>query len=600
VAFLGDTSLRIDEVSTSFIARLPAGEILARWGGMPVLYLTTKFFLGAWDHPLALLLPSVLEGILGVAAVILLGAALAGAEAGLLAGALTALSPLAIYYSRDARFYPLFMLLSTLATLFLVRGLETRCRRWWVLFTLTSFLNLANQAAAALVLAGHCLAGSLTLLGGRPRSREEWREAARGLRPLAFAALLAGSAWLLLFLAPLGSMDGGRFWQKKFLPARETAVLARESLVGEGTLRMLANSFGGTDWTPLSLAVLAAALVWGFFRPRLRPLFLGLVFLPPALLLAARSLKWEDRYFIFALPLLLISLAEAWTALAGRIARNRRRLHAGILFLLPPLLLLAGLGTLADLYRKPKQPWREAAGLLREGGTRDLVVVPGPREAEALLYYLNRRQGLEVTRAHLDDRFRHAGYLLDWREPELRHLGKGELRGMGRRPVWRLRWHLRVGSPRVERRWILGQVRRGMVVITFSGTRHDISWSLRQPGGRTGNRLPLWRRLADAARRQAPRDPAVLILLAELDLAEGRREEARARLGEAAGAARRTVTGEVARGLLLLLDGRVPQGREAIARALARDPYNVRAILAAEGRALLPAAEPFFFGPGGR
>ncbi len=87
-------------------------------------------------------LPSLILGTLTVPLVYLLGARTAGRPAGLLAAALMAISPFAIFYGTEGRAYATLMFLAVVSTLALLQALDTGRRGWWALFAVASCLAL--------------------------------------------------------------------------------------------------------------------------------------------------------------------------------------------------------------------------------------------------------------------------------------------------------------------------------------------------------------------------------------------------------------------------------------------------------------------------
>ncbi|MEP7356330.1 MAG: glycosyltransferase family 39 protein [Anaerolineales bacterium] len=107
LASLGHASLWLDELYNLTV--LP-GATLARLGmpvdqHPPLYYLLLHAWLAVGQGELWMRLPSALAGVLAVALLGLAGALLGGRPVGLLAAALLAVSPLAVWYSREARMY---------------------------------------------------------------------------------------------------------------------------------------------------------------------------------------------------------------------------------------------------------------------------------------------------------------------------------------------------------------------------------------------------------------------------------------------------------------------------------------------------------------
>lgn len=100
------------------------------------------FFVASWvtahlgHTPTALRLPSLIAGTATIPAVYLLGTRTIGRVPAVVASAFTAFSPFMIYYSTEARAYGLLMLFVTLSTLSLLYAIDTRRKRWWVVYAL--------------------------------------------------------------------------------------------------------------------------------------------------------------------------------------------------------------------------------------------------------------------------------------------------------------------------------------------------------------------------------------------------------------------------------------------------------------------------------
>jgi mannosyltransferase len=117
------------------------------------------YFVIAWaaskvgDPTVSIRLPSLIFGTATVPVVYLLGERTGGRSAGLLAAALTALSPVAVYFSTEARPYATLMCLVALSTLTLLIALETHRRAWWLLFCAVSAAAVCTHYTAIPVLA---------------------------------------------------------------------------------------------------------------------------------------------------------------------------------------------------------------------------------------------------------------------------------------------------------------------------------------------------------------------------------------------------------------------------------------------------------------
>ena len=128
-----------DEVATVYIASRPLADLLSYLRGAPfehppLYYLLAHAWLGLGSDETALRLLSAALGALTVPVLGAVGARLGGPRLGLLAAALLAVAPAHVFYSRDARMYPLLVLLGTLALYALVRAQQGGARAWWVIW----------------------------------------------------------------------------------------------------------------------------------------------------------------------------------------------------------------------------------------------------------------------------------------------------------------------------------------------------------------------------------------------------------------------------------------------------------------------------------
>jgi len=141
-----------DEVTSVNLAHKV--EHPSAWNKHPPLYF---LFLKAWIHSfgeseLALRVPSLLFGCLGVAAGYLVAAGLFGEGVGILTAAILACSPVHIWYAQEVRPYTLLPLFVTLATYFLFAAFRRNRFRYWCGFWLALACSFYTAYIALLLI----------------------------------------------------------------------------------------------------------------------------------------------------------------------------------------------------------------------------------------------------------------------------------------------------------------------------------------------------------------------------------------------------------------------------------------------------------------
>jgi mannosyltransferase len=149
---LATPELWVDEAASYRVATMQHWLSSAFGSNKPPLY---PLLLRGWvtlfgDSTVALRLLSVLLGGATVAAAIWAGGEIFSPVAGLWAGAGVALAPLAIYYSREVRQYPLLLAALMLAHGAVWRAVRTGRRRDWALFGLATAAVLSTHLLGAL------------------------------------------------------------------------------------------------------------------------------------------------------------------------------------------------------------------------------------------------------------------------------------------------------------------------------------------------------------------------------------------------------------------------------------------------------------------
>jgi len=321
-------------------------------------------------------MPAVLAGTASVPALWWAARRLAPPTAALLAAALLALNPMAVFYSQFARPYALVMLAACLSFGALARALEHERgggRGAWVGYVLAmALLAYTDILAAPIAIPAQ---GLMAWRAGRERFRM-WL--------LSLLALLACCIPLLIAAAIAHGRRDALYWLPK--PDRGLVTLAVQeftagfsdvSAVRWATLAAAAVLVGVALWTLRSArrsseqrAALAVAACWGI--------------LPPVLLFLASFAKpvFWPRYAIIALPGVCLLLAVA----AVIVWQSRRGLAIGA----GCMLAIAVAGLYADARQRTKlqENWPPAAAWLRaERSVSQPIILDNVLALPVLGYY---------------------------------------------------------------------------------------------------------------------------------------------------------------------------------------------------------------------
>lgn len=196
----------VDEAATWWYATLAAsgrlGEQMALEPTPPFYYLA----LGGWmrifgEGDWAMRLPSALLGALAVPAVYLLGKTWFGSRSGLFGACLIAGHPMHVFYSREARVYPLLLLLTVLLWWRIGEAFASGTRRSWLWVGLLLVLILYSHFYGLFVLAAVGLVALALAPDARARDLGVWTCGLAGLLflPYLWATLphleQSGAAW---------------------------------------------------------------------------------------------------------------------------------------------------------------------------------------------------------------------------------------------------------------------------------------------------------------------------------------------------------------------------------------------------------------------
>lgn len=262
-------------------------------------YLLMHAVLAVHPGEVVLRLPSVVAAAVTAALVAALGTRLLRPRAGLAAGLLYAITPMAGHYAQEGRSYALVAAGATAATLLFVRAARDggRWRAYGVVLGLTCWLH----EFAVLVLLAHAV--SLALARPGVRVWRGWGSAAAAV-----------SVTLLPMVLVSHAQSAQLAWLRQ--PAPDTARNVLRAFLG--------GPVPAVYWTCLALAVLGLAGLMSL-RPGLTcaRVALPLAVVPPATLMLASRLTplYVDRYVLYALsgaPLLVAAGAERVAAALRR------------------------------------------------------------------------------------------------------------------------------------------------------------------------------------------------------------------------------------------------------------------------------------------
>lgn len=431
---LGYQSVWEDEAYTLALAQRSFGGMLGlfRFEANGLLYSLIVWPLARIDQSTYMLrAPALAAGVAAVPALWWAGRGLVGRRGALLGAWLLAVSPMAVYYSQEARAYSFVVLLSILAWGCLDRALRGGGHRWWWLYAITLAGAMYANGLAPLML----VPAQAVLVAAYGR---------KGLRDWTLA--LAGAAVLATPIVALLVVESGHrnplYWLASPGIGQVLAAM-REIVIGGGAGVRITNVARLAAFLFVGIAgcVVLAALRRGRFSPGVKAVLAwALVPLPLALVLSFLHPILLARYQIEALPGVLLALGGLLARLGGRlrvaafiglvavsllsVARQStvtvkadfrsatawmaERRHPGDPVLVDPLLRLSGLGYYDPSLRAPDgrlvvAEWRDTplpagvVGLEDPGGITDAPA--GPPTARFVAVLLRRTGRLFIVSA---------------------------------------------------------------------------------------------------------------------------------------------------------------------------------------------------------
>ncbi|MFQ5666146.1 MAG: glycosyltransferase family 39 protein [Candidatus Binatia bacterium] len=334
---LGHDSFWIDEVSSMAVAEQPLGDIVLNyrpghhpWHGAeqaPLALVVMHLFLSPAAREASARLPSAVLGVGGILVLFLFARRVFPAPVPLLAGLFLTLSPLHVWYSQEARWYALWLFLTTLSYWALLDAWRTGRPRAWVAYWVCTVLNVYTFVLSFLVIA--CQGVSVLLL-----DRRRIRAPVFPRFILAQVAVLFGAApvvWMIVKTMGLttGTPRPIEWVELPYTFFTYAAGYSAGPTVGElHALPSLSSILAGHLVVVIFAAVFAPLLVLGVRRVVQRPLA-AIILVPwcfgPALLAfgvaLASNVTYQARYSSVALPAFLLLVALGCLSLKRSAAR---------------------------------------------------------------------------------------------------------------------------------------------------------------------------------------------------------------------------------------------------------------------------------------
>ncbi len=343
--------------------------------------------------------PSMLAGTLAVPLIFLVGKRLVNLKLGLMGAFLLAISPYQLWYSQDAKMYPLALCITLASVFFFLKALESGENKWWVFFVLITTLGFYVHLMTVLIVGVEVLYFFLVF---RPKLKFLSRSAPGN--PSESPARLKRQALISLGLLTLPYLPIA-LWQ---LIALKDGTVGVSWFKPVGLLEML-NTLGRRfgmnrsiePWESLGaglFAILAGLGLWAAWRRR-KPgrelggnlshpaLFLTIYLLLPVLafyLLTTRIPLFADRYLLIASPAYYLLAGWGLLWLLGKAA------PVGLVALALGIILALVAITSYNYSKEPqKEDWRGAMAWLEERVRPgdEIFVIPGYLDSAVKYYF---------------------------------------------------------------------------------------------------------------------------------------------------------------------------------------------------------------------
>ena len=421
---LGKTNLWLDEANSWYVAHLAWPQLWANLRASPLgpfYFVALKIWIGvAGASEAALRAPSLIAGLALIPLVYAIGARTVSHRAACIGAALTALSPLHLYFSQEARMY---MPLAWLAAVVLFAYIRWRddavvaryvpSRRAAIVlggYALVSILMLGTNVVSGPLLVAINLDALILLIRQVPAHK---RTRALVQWTVANGVILAAALSMVVFVLPK-SAEASQAWRgalgivgalRSLLQYPITAIHGVYFYPDE-----LARAIGDARYTPsrdairrlatmliaepVVIGVIVVAVMRALGEARRYPArVLAMAVLVPVIIGAAISVRSEvdlARYFLYASSFLYLLLGAGLAVLSSRS-------RAMALALLAAAIAIGTQRTYA-VYSRDSDYRSVAHDLMARRDQAKAVIVQPAEMFEPLSYYLHGRLALPITR----------------------------------------------------------------------------------------------------------------------------------------------------------------------------------------------------------